>query len=127
MFQARPRALAAKRHFPWCRRFSSSSWRMRSSRSSSPRQVSEEQMGTLVKLENVTNRFGAQIVHDAVNMSLEEDETLALVGGSGSGKSVLLQTILGLNRPSGGKVLIDGTDLYSLSPEQRLGLQNKWG
>jgi phospholipid/cholesterol/gamma-HCH transport system ATP-binding protein len=84
-------------------------------------------MGTLIKLENVTNRFGAQIVHDAVNMSLEEDETLALVGGSGSGKSVLLRTILGLNRPSGGKVLIDGTDLYSLSPEERLGLQNKWG
>ncbi len=84
-------------------------------------------MSGLIELQSVTNRFGSQVVHDDVSLMLEENQTLGLVGGSGSGKSVLLRTILGLNKPSQGKVLVAGTDLYALSPEERLGLQEKWG
>ena len=84
-------------------------------------------MSGLIELQNVTNRFGSQVVHDGISLMLEENETLGLVGGSGSGKSVLLRTMLGLNKPSQGKVLVAGTDLYALSPEERLGLQEKWG
>lgn len=84
-------------------------------------------MGTRIELKNVTNRFGNQIVHDGINLALEDHEILGLVGGSGSGKSVLLRTILGLNKPQHGEVLIDGTDIYTVSPEERLELQKKWG
>ena len=56
-------------------------------------------MSGLIELQNVTNRFGSQVVHDGVSLMLEENETLGLVGGSGSGKSVLLRTMLGLNKP----------------------------
>lgn len=84
-------------------------------------------MRALVELKDVTNRFGAQIVHDGVDLTLNENETLALVGGSGSGKSVLLRTMLGLNKPQEGQVLIDGADLYALSEEERVGVQKKWG
>jgi len=84
-------------------------------------------MSALIELKDVTNRFGAETVHDGVNLTLNENETLGLVGGSGSGKSVLLRTMLGLNPPQQGKVLVDGTDLYALSPEQRLSIQKQWG
>jgi len=84
-------------------------------------------MRPLVELKDVTNRFGAQVVHDGINFTLNENEVLGLVGGSGSGKTVLLRTILGLNRPKEGQVLFDGADLYALSPEERLGLQKRFG
>jgi len=84
-------------------------------------------MSALIELKHVTNRFGAQIVHDAIDLSLNENETLGLVGGSGSGKSVLLRTMLGLNAPQQGSVLVEGTDLYALMPEERLTIQKKWG
>ncbi len=84
-------------------------------------------MKTLIELKSVTNRFGSQIVHDGISLELYEDETLGLVGGSGSGKSVLLRTMLGLNKPQQGEVLVAGTNLYDLSPEQRLDIQKKWG
>jgi len=81
----------------------------------------------LVELKDVTNRFGAQVVHDGVDLILNENETLGLVGGSGSGKSVLLRTMLGLNKPQEGQVLIDGEDLYALSEKERVDVQKKWG
>lgn len=84
-------------------------------------------MGALIELKDVVNRFGTEVVHDGVNLSVMENETLGLVGGSGSGKSVLLRTILGLNKPQQGQVLVEDTDLYALSPEERLKIQKRWG
>jgi phospholipid/cholesterol/gamma-HCH transport system ATP-binding protein len=84
-------------------------------------------MRALVELKDVTNRFGPQVVHDRINFTLNVNEALGVVGGSGSGKTVLLRTILGLNQPKEGQVLIDGADIYALSPEQRLDLQKRFG
>ena len=84
-------------------------------------------MAALIELKNVTNRFGDQVVHDGVSLMIGENETVGLVGGSGSGKSVLLRTMIGLNAPQEGEVLVDGTDLYGLSPEERLAIQKRWG
>jgi phospholipid/cholesterol/gamma-HCH transport system ATP-binding protein len=84
-------------------------------------------MRALVELKDVTNRFGRQVVHDRINFTLNENEALGVVGGSGSGKTVLLRTILGLNKPKEGQVLIDGADIYALSLEQRLDLQKRFG
>src|SRR6266850_883795 len=86
-----------------------------------------ETMKALIELKSVTNRFGSQIVHDGISLALYEDETLGLVGGSGSGKSVLLRTMLGLNKPQQGQVLVAGTNLYALSPEEMLPIQKQWG
>jgi len=84
-------------------------------------------MRPIVELKDVTNRFGAQVVHDRINFTLKESETLGVVGGSGSGKTVLLRTILGLNKPKEGQVLFEGADLYRLSPEESLGIQKRFG
>ena len=86
---------------------------------------------TLLSVRDLVVRFQT---HEAtiyavngVSFEMEAGETLGLVGGSGSGKSVLLRTVLGLNKPQEGHVLIDGEDLYALSEEERVEVQKKWG
>ena len=84
-------------------------------------------MSALIEVKNLVNRFGAQTVHDQLNMTLEHREILGLVGGSGSGKSVLLRSILGLNTPQSGKIYIDGMDSSTLTGAERIALQRRWG
>jgi phospholipid/cholesterol/gamma-HCH transport system ATP-binding protein len=84
-------------------------------------------MVALVEVRNITNQFGGQVVHKNLSLTLEQNEVLGIAGGSGSGKSVLLRTILGLNPPKSGKVLINGTNIYGLTPEQRLDVQKSFG
>ncbi len=69
---------------------------------------------TVVAVRGVVNRFGDQVVHDGLDMTVRRGEIFGIVGGSGSGKSVLLRTILGLQRPQAGAVEIDGRDLTRL-------------
>jgi phospholipid/cholesterol/gamma-HCH transport system ATP-binding protein len=84
-------------------------------------------MTELIEIKGITNKFGSKVVHEGLSLTLKKNEILGLVGGSGSGKSVLLRTMLGLNPPQKGKVLIEGVDIYTLSPEERLDVQKKWG
>ncbi len=84
-------------------------------------------MSAVVEVKNVVNSFGPQVVHDGVNLTLEKREILGLVGGSGSGKSVLLRTILGLHKPKSGEVLIGGKNIHDLSAKQMLEIQKNWG
>lgn len=84
-------------------------------------------MAALIEVRNLVNRFGRQTVHDGLDMDLRHNEILGLVGGSGSGKSVLLRTILGLNTPQEGEVLVEGTSLHTLKPGERAEIEKKWG
>ena len=70
----------------------------------------------LIEVRGLVNRFGAQVVHDHLDMTVERGEVFGIVGGSGSGKSVLLRSILGLQRPRAGEVRMLGRDLTQLSP-----------
>jgi|SRR5688572_480962 phospholipid/cholesterol/gamma-HCH transport system ATP-binding protein len=69
----------------------------------------------IVEVRGLVNRFGAQTVHDGLDMTVEEGEVFGIVGGSGSGKSVLLRSILGLQRPQAGEVRLEGRTLNQLS------------
>ena len=69
----------------------------------------------LIEVRGLVNRFGAQVVHDHLDMTVERGEVFGIVGGSGSGKSVLLRSILGLQRPRAGEVRMLGRDLTQLS------------
>jgi phospholipid/cholesterol/gamma-HCH transport system ATP-binding protein len=69
----------------------------------------------VVEVRGLVNRFGAQIVHDGLDMTVERGEVFGIVGGSGSGKSVLLRSILGLQRPQAGEVKLMGRELTDLS------------
>jgi phospholipid/cholesterol/gamma-HCH transport system ATP-binding protein len=68
-----------------------------------------------IEVRGLVNRFGAQVVHDGLDMTVEPSEVFGIVGGSGSGKSVLLRSILGLQRPQSGEVRLLGRDLTQMS------------
>jgi phospholipid/cholesterol/gamma-HCH transport system ATP-binding protein len=69
----------------------------------------------LIEVRGLVNRFGRQVVHDHLDMTVEQGEVFGIVGGSGSGKSVLLRSILGLQRPQAGEVRMHGRDLTQLT------------
>lgn len=73
---------------------------------------------TLISVEHVKNVFGSQRVHDDVNFTVGRGEIIGVVGGSGSGKSVLLRTMTGLHRPTGGRVRIGDRAVLSLKPHE---------
>jgi phospholipid/cholesterol/gamma-HCH transport system ATP-binding protein len=81
----------------------------------------------LVEVRGLVNRFGSQTVHDGLDMIVERGEVFGIVGGSGSGKSVLLRSILGLQRPQAGEVLMDGRDITHLGDEELRGIKAKYG
>ncbi|GHT98648.1 ABC transporter ATP-binding protein [Betaproteobacteria bacterium] len=81
----------------------------------------------IIEVRGVRNQFGGQIVHDALDLDVRRGEILAVVGGSGTGKSVLLRTIVGLNRPRRGSVRVFGTELQALSPAAQRPLKRRCG
>ena len=81
----------------------------------------------VIRVRGLVNRFGAQVVHDGLDMEVREDQIFGVVGGSGAGKSVLLRTILGLRRPDAGTVEMYGRDMQRLSRAQRSALVQSYG
>jgi phospholipid/cholesterol/gamma-HCH transport system ATP-binding protein len=81
----------------------------------------------LIEVRGLVNRFGAQVVHDGLDMTIERGEVFGIVGGSGSGKSVLLRSILGLQRPQAGQVEMSGRDLTQLSTAELKSIKATYG
>jgi phospholipid/cholesterol/gamma-HCH transport system ATP-binding protein len=87
-------------------------------------------MGTaqaLIVVRDVVNRFGAQVVHDGVSFEVMPGEIFGIVGGSGSGKSVLLRTMLGLRRPDAGMVAIEGREITALDDRELREVKRRYG
>ena len=82
---------------------------------------------TLVELSDITTQFGTQVVHQNLNLSIQRGERLALVGGSGSGKSVLLSEIALLKTPQAGSVALFGQATEKLSTNALIQLRKKMG
>lgn len=72
----------------------------------------------MIELRRVKKRFGAQVILDGVDFDVREGETVALLGPSGTGKSVLLKTIIGLLKPDSGQVIVDGKDVPTLKRDE---------
>jgi phospholipid/cholesterol/gamma-HCH transport system ATP-binding protein len=81
----------------------------------------------VIEVQGLVNRFGTQVVHDGLDMEVRQDEVFGIVGGSGSGKSVLLRSILGLQHPSAGTVRIEGHDITRLSEQQLRPIKARYG
>ncbi len=79
-------------------------------------------MNAILSAHGIVNRFGRQLVHDKVSLDIERGEIIGIAGGSGSGKSVLLKTLVGLHRPDGGKVLVDGKAVERLGAAEKASL-----
>ena len=81
----------------------------------------------MILLRDVHKRFGSQVVLDGVNLDVQEGETLALLGPSGTGKSVLLKHIIGLIRPDSGVVMVDDEDVGKLRRKELAELRSRIG
>jgi phospholipid/cholesterol/gamma-HCH transport system ATP-binding protein len=78
--------------------------------------------GTILSARGIVNRFGKQVVHDKLNLDIKRGEIIGIAGGSGSGKSVLLKTLLGLRQPDAGEVLLKGRPIQSLAAAEKSAL-----
>lgn len=78
----------------------------------------------VIQVRGLVNRFGEQVVHDGLDLDVRRGEILSVVGGSGTGKSVLLRSIVGLNRPAAGSVRVFDEDLPAA---QRSALERRFG
>ncbi|MFD0981810.1 ABC transporter ATP-binding protein [Tropicimonas aquimaris] len=82
---------------------------------------------TVIEVRGLRNQFGSHVVHENLDLDVYRGEILGVVGGSGTGKSVLLRTIAGLQRPAAGSVRMLGTDMETASEAELRGLSERIG
>ncbi len=80
-----------------------------------------------IALKGVHKRFGRKVVLDGIDLDVPRGKSLVVIGGSGTGKSVMLKCVLGLIRPDSGQILIDGEDAMTFSADQRETVLRKFG
>jgi phospholipid/cholesterol/gamma-HCH transport system ATP-binding protein len=81
----------------------------------------------VIEVDSIVTRFGAQTVHDGVSFGVPRGQIAAVIGGSGSGKSVLLREIIGLQRPTEGRVRLLATDVWGASDDELAALRRRFG
>ncbi len=81
----------------------------------------------IIRVTGLVNRFGSQVVHENLDLEVRRGEVIGLVGGSGAGKSVLMRTIVGLNRPVAGRIEVFGQAVSAMSETERRRVQRRWG
>lgn len=84
-------------------------------------------MEPAIRVRGVVNRFGRHVVHDGLDLEVFPGEVFGIVGGSGSGKSVLLRTMLGLQRPAAGSVRIEGQEVTGRPARELLAVKRRYG
>jgi len=80
-----------------------------------------------IEVINLRSAFGDNVIHDGVNLTVKKGEVLGVVGGSGSGKSVLLNSIIGLREPDGGTIRIFGQDIQRADRRKWSAIERRWG
>ena len=81
----------------------------------------------VIKVRQLVNGFGDQILHDHIDLDVYRGEILGVVGGSGTGKSVLLRSIVGLNKIKSGTIEVFGRDTSTLSDAEMRRIEMRWG
>ena len=84
-------------------------------------------MSSVVKVQNIVTKFGSKVVHNGVNLEVHQNEIYAILGESGSGKSVLLKEITMLLKPTKGDIFIFDKNINTLTPKEILELKKNWG
>jgi len=84
-------------------------------------------MESVLEVQDLVTRFGAERIHDGVSFSVRRGEMVALIGGSGTGKSVLLKEVIGLLRPAGGSIRLLGAEVWRSSPDEMNALRRRFG
>ncbi|HEX3918238.1 MAG TPA: ABC transporter ATP-binding protein [Caulobacteraceae bacterium] len=80
-----------------------------------------------IAVRGLRSQYGDHLIHDNLDLTVRRGDVLGVVGGSGAGKSVLLNTIIGLKRPEGGSVRIFGADIQHARRRQWTAIERRWG
>ena len=80
-----------------------------------------------IEVRHLRSAFGDHVIHDDLNLTVQRGDVMGVVGGSGAGKSVLLNTIIGLKRPEAGMVRIFGADIQHARRRQWTEIERRWG
>lgn len=81
----------------------------------------------VISVRGLVTRLGDMLLHDGLDLDVRRGEVIAVVGGSGSGKSVLLRSIIGLMRPSAGAISVFGKDVLMMDENALRDVQRRWG
>ncbi|MDX2300792.1 MAG: ABC transporter ATP-binding protein [Xanthomonadaceae bacterium] len=81
----------------------------------------------IITVDGLRTQFGDNVIHDDLDLEVRRGEILGVVGGSGTGKSVLMRAIIGLKPPTAGTVRVFGQDFYKASAKDRLAIERRWG
>jgi phospholipid/cholesterol/gamma-HCH transport system ATP-binding protein len=81
----------------------------------------------IIRVRDLVNRFGDYVLHDHLDLDVYRGEVLGVVGGSGSGKSVLMRSIIGLQRPTEGSICVFGDDVIDMPRDQLRDIKKRWG
>ncbi|HEX7946386.1 MAG TPA: ABC transporter ATP-binding protein [Phenylobacterium sp.] len=86
-----------------------------------------DQAGPAIEIRGLRSAFGDHVVHEGLDLTVKRGEVMGVVGGSGAGKSVLLNTIIGLRNPDAGTVSVFGQELRRASKRRWSALERSWG
>jgi phospholipid/cholesterol/gamma-HCH transport system ATP-binding protein len=81
----------------------------------------------VITIKGLRNSFGDQVVHDGVDLTVCRGEILGVVGGSGTGKSVLLRSIIGLQKPDAGEIEVLGENMIDRTEDEAKNIRRRWG
>ncbi len=81
----------------------------------------------LISVRNLKTAFGANVIHEHLDLDIRRGEILGLVGGSGTGKTVLMNTILGLKEAEAGDIMLNGRRFSQMSDVERRYVSSRWG
>jgi phospholipid/cholesterol/gamma-HCH transport system ATP-binding protein len=82
---------------------------------------------TIIKVRGLCNSFDDQIIHDNLDLDVERGEILGVVGGSGTGKSVLMRSIIGLQKPEAGTIEVFGESMIDSDEDEATEVRRRWG
>lgn len=86
-----------------------------------------EQNDVAIRVRGLRNSFGDQVVHEQLDLDVRKGEILGVVGGSGTGKSVLMRSIIGLQTPDEGEVCVFGESMVGRLDDEALAIRKRWG
>ena len=80
-----------------------------------------------IVVEDLRNAFGEQVIHDGLSLKVRRGEIIGVVGGSGTGKSVLMRSIIGLQIPTAGRIEVLGQDIIAARDDDAIDIRSRWG
>jgi phospholipid/cholesterol/gamma-HCH transport system ATP-binding protein len=98
-----------------------------STQAATSRTDDESQRETVIAVHGLRNSFGEQVVHEGLDLEVKRGEILGVVGGSGTGKSVLMRSIIGLQRPDEGEVTVFGQPMLDRDDAELQDIRKRWG